>query len=370
MRIIILLVSCLAITACSKAHSKMTDPNATSQTRNLYYALRIISKQGVMLGHQDDTAYGIGWWGEPDRSDVKDVAGDYPAVYGWELGGVEKSDLSNLDSVTFIQMRYLIEQAYQRGGINTISWHTNNISTGGNAWDVSGGNVVQTLLAGGKNHQEFVTRLNRVGEFLRTLTTADGEAIPILFRPFHEHTGNWFWWGRDFCTPEQYKTLWQQTVVYLRDTMGLHNLIYVYSPDRVANVDEYTERYPGNEWVDVLGLDLYHFNGADGTEYYKECTMRSLQVVDSLAQINDKPYAFTETGLEGITIPNWFTEVLYPAIRPYNPAYVLLWRNSINIPGHFYAPFPGHDSCEDFKKFTIQEEVLLNGDLFQVYNVQ
>ena len=79
-----------------------------------------------MFGHQDDPFYGIGWQYEPNRSDVLESCGDYPAIMGFELGGIEMGDAKNLDSVPFDLMRREIIAHHQRGGIVTISWHPRN----------------------------------------------------------------------------------------------------------------------------------------------------------------------------------------------------------------------------------------------------
>ena len=69
--------------------------------------------------------------------------------------------------------------------------------------------------------------------------------------------------------------------------------------------------------------------------------------------------AITETGFEGIKDPVWWTEVLYPVMKDYPVSYVLTWRNAHDQPGHFYAPFPEHDSAADFKAFAALPEIIL-----------
>jgi mannan endo-1,4-beta-mannosidase len=81
------------------------DPKATRQTIALNSNLKKLAAKGFMFGHQDDLAYGVNWRYENGRSDVKEVAGDYPAVYGWELGGLEADEEKNLDGVPFKMMR-------------------------------------------------------------------------------------------------------------------------------------------------------------------------------------------------------------------------------------------------------------------------
>src|SRR3546814_266576 len=96
------------------------------ETAALLNALKSLSGQYVLLGHQDATAYGVDWSAEPDKSDVKSTIGTYPAVYGWDVGHLEIGKPANLDNVSFDLMRARIIEAYHRGGINTISWHATN----------------------------------------------------------------------------------------------------------------------------------------------------------------------------------------------------------------------------------------------------
>jgi len=97
------------------------DKKASKETKALYKNLHTVTKKGIMFGHQDDLAYGVNWKYEPGRSDVKDVVNDYPAVFGWDIGGIEHDKKENLDNVPFDSIRNYIREVYRRGGINTIS---------------------------------------------------------------------------------------------------------------------------------------------------------------------------------------------------------------------------------------------------------
>ncbi len=193
-----------------------SDRSATKETVNLYRNLKKQLSKGIMFGHQDDLAYGVGWKYQEGRSDIKDVTGDYPAVYGWELGDIELDKTVNLDSVPFDKMKQLIRQGYDRGGVITISWHLNNPLTGKTAWDPAEGTVASILPGGGK-HDFFKTWLDKIAVFMNSLKGSRGEFIPVIFRPYHELNGSWFWWGGKNCTPDEYKKLWQFTVNYLRN---------------------------------------------------------------------------------------------------------------------------------------------------------
>lgn len=179
------------------------DKRATTQTIALCNNLKKLASKGYMFGHQDDLAYGVNWRYETGRSDVKEVAGDYPAVYGWELGGLEAAQEKNIDGVPFKKMRQFIKEGYERGGVITISWHARSpYGAEKGAWDTTHGSVA-SILPGGDNHQLYKNWLNELAKFFLSLKGSKGEAIPVLFRPYHELTGNWFWWCRNACSSEQ-----------------------------------------------------------------------------------------------------------------------------------------------------------------------
>lgn len=134
----------------------------------------------------------MGWKYRPGRSDIKDVTGDYPAVYGWELGRLELDHTVNLDSVLFVKMKGLIRAGYERSGVITISWHLNNPLTGATAWDPAKGTMASILPGGGK-HALYKAWLDKVAAFLQDLKGRRGEYIPVVLRLFHEINGDWFW---------------------------------------------------------------------------------------------------------------------------------------------------------------------------------
>lgn len=350
----------IAVTSCSLGKGEklpaLADKNATKETKDLYQLLSQRLKKGIMVGHQDDLIYGVGWYKLPGGSDIKDVTGRYPAVFGWELGDLELNHPFSLDSVYFSDIKVLVNQAYEKGGINTFSWHAGNLVTGGNAWDCKQDSVVRTCLVGGSNHTRFLGWLDILADFFADLKDKDGKPIPVLFRPFHEHTGSWFWWGAKQCTPEEYKQLWRMTFDYLTNTKQIHNLIWTYSPAGVSSEEEYLERYPGNDYVDILGFDSYMGKSAD--DYIKELNT-NLTIVTDLSKKWNKIPTLSETGLEAITVNNFFTGILWPTISKYEISYFLLWRNAYNRPNHFFAPYPGHPSSEDFNKMVTNERIIM-----------
>ena len=132
--IILLLCAGMAVQAVKPIPS---DPKATPETVKLYQKMLQLQTKGMMFGHQDDLAYGTNWYDVEGRSDVKEVCGDFPVVFGWELGHLELGNAYSLDSVKFDNITSWIKKVNKEGGINTISWHFRNPLTGGSTWDLS-----------------------------------------------------------------------------------------------------------------------------------------------------------------------------------------------------------------------------------------
>jgi mannan endo-1,4-beta-mannosidase len=148
----------------------------------------------------------------------------------------------------------------------------------------------------------------------------------------------------------------------------VHNFIYAFSPDIKFNTtEEYLERYPGDEWVDMIGVDNYSEMGRD--KYDIEGAASKLKIVSDYAMKAGKLAAFTETGLESIPNPTWWTETLLETMRKHKMqlCYVLVWRNDASSPTHFYAPFPGQVSVPDFMKFYNDPYTLFEKDLKDIY---
>jgi len=340
----------------------IADKMATKETMALYNNLKKLLNKGFMFGHQDDPAYGVGWKYEAGRSDIKDVTGDYPGVYGWELGDLEIDKAVNLDSVPFKTMQQLIKQGYERGGVITISWHLNNPLTGKTAWNPEAGTVASILPGGGK-HDLYKSWLDKIAAFMNGLTGNRGEFIPVIFRPYHELNGNWFWWGGKHCSPEEFKKLWIFTVSYLRDQKNLHHLLYAYNTDRFSSREEYLEKYPGDEWVDVIGFDIYQRNSSN--EKFMADIDKMLSTLEEIAKEKSKIPALTEFG-GNLSDSTWWTGVLLKGIGNHKISYVLGWRNAgWKAGGEFegYVPYKGHLTNKDFIRFYEMENTLFEKDV-------
>ena len=343
----------------------------TPETEHLLQYLINIPAQGYLYGHHDDPVYGHTWKWEEGRSDVKEVCGDYPALMTFDMGHIELGDSVNLDGVPFDRIRRESVAQYERGGVVSYSWHLDNPLTGKDSWDVSDSTVVASVLEGGENHEKFVGWLDKLSAFLNSVQTADGVKVPIIFRPWHEHTGSWFWWGQKLCTTEQYKALWTLTQDRLAEN-GCNQLLFVYSPGSEANGDQsiYLERYPGDDRIDIVGLDIYTYGDPtpETVANYKQQLQTNLGMVCQIAKEHGKVAVLSETGFEGIPVANWWTEALQAVCDSLPISYCQTWRNAHDKPGHFYAPYPGHDSAPEFVKFYEDPKTLFANDLKNVYH--
>ncbi len=347
---------------------------ATPETKALYRNLLKIRTQGVLFGHQDALAYGLNpdlsrWIGQPVstqmRSDIRTLTGQHPAVVGHDLGHLEIDKSENLDAVSFDHMRESILAVYRYGGVNTISWHPNNpLDLTKTTWDRVD-STIRRITEDRKNLRAYKKILDKLAVFFKSLKGPEGELIPVIFRPYHEHTGSWFWWGAGHCTPSEYKSFWQMTVKHLTRKRKVHNMLMAYSTDNFINEAHYLERYPGDKYVDLLGFDTYHRNAPQSDSAFTANAKRMVATIKKLGGEKNKLFAITETGLEMVRENEWWTRIVYPIIEDTGLSYVLVWRNG--RPDHYYAPFEGQQSAEDFKSFLNQPQTLFEKDLLNLY---
>lgn len=360
------LIMAVMLASCSLRPDNTINPadqSATDETRLLLNRMYELRNNGIMFGHQDDLAYGIGWIAPEGKSDVYQVCGDYPAVFGWDLGHLETGSAYNLDSVPFSSMKAFAVQVNSKGGINTFSWHLNNPMNDSSAWNYTTRGTVRSILPGGEKHEKYTLWLDKVALFFLDLKDEEGKPIPVIFRPFHEQSGDWFWWGAKHCSAGEFTNLWRFTFNYLTKTKQVHNLLFAFSPsDNFRNTSDFLERYPGNEYVDLIGFDIYQMPDQDNSKFAGKLKQK-LVILSDVASLHNKLPALTEIGYEQIPHPTWWTEVLWPSLNDSRISYALFWRNAANRPNHYYAPYPGQQSEKDFIEFYKLPETLFSKDI-------
>jgi mannan endo-1,4-beta-mannosidase len=148
---------------------------------------------------------------------------------------------------------------WNAGGLVLLNIHMPNPTTGGAVWDVSGLDAAGLLVPGTPTNTAFMASLSQVAQGLKALQAA---GVVVIFRPFHENGGSWFWWGSGSrLSPGQVIALWRFTHSYMEGTQGLHNLVWLFESGQPGIST--TANYPGDAYVDIVGQDVYMDRPAD-----------------------------------------------------------------------------------------------------------
>lgn len=364
----------------SSVKSYLVDSLAIDETAILFYNLKNNSKKGIMLGQQTAFTGRYSTDGISYMSDMKLTTGKHPFVIGNDFLFITNKNNTGTSNNWYYQQEVRIindiKYSYRQGLVNTMSWHFmepyNKSSF--KASDINDdilAKAFRSILVGGENHEYYKDRLRKVASVFKSLIDDKGNLIPIIFRPFHEFDGTWFWWSSPaYATPEQFKQNWQFTVHYLRDSLGVHNVLYAFSPDKLfSNESEYLRCYPGDEYVDILGMDNYQ-DYSKGIQTGIESVSSKLKIISDLAIKKKKVAALTEFGYlsTNATIDNLYTKCFLPAFQAQKVeiSYAMFWTNTST---DYYVPIPSITSpAKDFLQFINSGTIYLQGDLPNFYS--
>lgn len=326
----------------------------------------------IMFGQQNCGHIGVSINAtDGTESDCKNLTGSHPAIVGVDTLSFLGYEGKMNDLVT------VVKNMRRQGLIITLSSHMPNFTLGGDEFydyspNYTDGDCGRRIMPGGDLNDKYKRFLDMIAEFASLCIDVEGEKIPMIFRPFHECNGDWFWWGKSFMTDDEFKDLFRYTIDYLMDDKGVDNLAVCYSPNGFINSeDEYLARYPGDEYVDILGLDLYNDKPHKGDGFFHKLSS-SLNYVHDIALEKNKLTALTEIGyrsletengyFEGLapidnTIPDWFTQLLDAVTSTESGkrlAYMATWANFSDT--QFWIPFATedfrHEMCDDFIRFA------------------
>ncbi len=237
-----------------------TAPTAADRKDALYsYICENFGK--TMLSCQQEST----WMGSPDyeMNYIEQTTGKLPAMRGL--------DFMNNDFDGVVQRA---KEWDAKGGIVTICWHT-GVKSSGYQESLDDNPDFSKLLTEGTD--EYNTLMESWDKAAKALQQLRDEGIPVLWRPFHEFDGAWFWWGKGGS--KNFIKLWQLMHDKFTNEYGLDNFIWVlgYSGE-VKN-----GWYPGDEYVDIIGSDTY--DNSTNVKAWKK-----------LEKVADKPMAFHECG--------------------------------------------------------------------------
>jgi hypothetical protein len=230
--IVILLIS--PVIMCAQSQHTLSNPKATKEAIALYTYINDMFGKKTLSGQM------FSGWGFDEYKYIHDVTGKYPAIKGLDFIHAQESD-----SVVNAAIKW-----WKEGGIPTIMWHMGAPGIG-EGYENSKKEIDtdKCFQNGTVEFDSFWTELKTKADLLERLQQSN---VPVLWRPFHELNGNWFWWGKQ--GPEKFKRLWTTMYNYYVHDRKLNNLIWVLcytgKPDR--------NWYPGDEYVDIAGADTYN----------------------------------------------------------------------------------------------------------------
>lgn len=381
--------------------ANMVDQNANTAAKKTYAYLKAIGESdSVLFGHENDTFDKAGSKSLNEYcSDTYDVTNDFAGIFGIDalsLTGSEYSGHGDTPAEQVSAAAAITNQSIQNGAIVTMSAHMPNFSKvearettdtehsyakynfTGYSPDNLTGNVMKKILPDGEYNEVYNAYLDMIADY------ADQVDGAILFRPFHENTGSWFWWGAALCDAQTYKSVYKYTVEYLRDEKNVHNMIYVYGPgSEAANEEEYASRYPGDDYVDMVGFDMYHKSPTAGDTWF-DSLKTEIEVVNAFATHHNKLFAVTETGVSnetqdgdsqtallksGNAQKDWYTSLLN-AVSESDASYFMVWSNFAKNNG-FYTPYVesvndgvphGHEMMDEFVNYYNDDRSIFASD--------
>jgi mannan endo-1,4-beta-mannosidase len=142
------------------------------------------------------------------------------------------------------------------GGLVTVMYSMRNPWTGGTSNDQGGVNLAELLQRGTAANRAWLDQLDEAAEGLLEL---QAKGVVVLWRPFHELNGSWFWWGYNPGSSTTAANLWRYLFTYFTATKGIHNLLWVYAATTWESSKQggVLDCYPGDAYVDIVGLDIY-----------------------------------------------------------------------------------------------------------------
>ncbi len=241
----------------------LVNPNASDNAKRLMTYLCDIYGTDILSGQNcDEGAFGH------ENATIWKATGKYPALLGLDMIEYSPSRVENGSNATATDLAI---EYWDRGGIVTFCWHWNAPSkyiTGKwySAFYKEHTNIDLAAIMNGADQAGYDLLMQDIDAIAVQLQRLEDAGVPILWRPLHEASGGWFWWGAS--GPEAYKKLYILLYDRLVNEYGLDNLIWVWN-------GQDKDWYPGDEYVDIIGEDIY-----PGEKVYTPQTSKYLEVLE------------------------------------------------------------------------------------------
>ena len=282
------LIACLLSAASQGASIAPSNPAASAQARQLLTYLQNLGGQGILSGQLSMLNEATNDTTQRERYQMARDGGRMPAIYASNLGDWP---MGYQDSIV-----HTIEHKWAKSGgqqVVMLCWHAVQPDTpqslGYSAMSRFSATspyprerIDSMLTPGTRLYAEWRHRLDTAAGYLEELRSA---GIPVIWRPFHENNGAFFWWGQQ----PRFKELWRQMYTYYTDSLHLDNLLWAYSMCWFGEGDRWIDSlYPGHSYVDLLGADIYP--GSYGQDY-SPWIYQTL-----LSKAEGRPIGITENG--------------------------------------------------------------------------
>ena len=347
----------LIIFICDSA-SAQVNPNVSVKTRALYNNLKKIqNSNNFLFGQEFFNSYRFNSGsaqGDKTYSDAKAITGAHPAVLGSDFHYYLEKDAAERSYHT-----EAVKYAYQQGCVITMDWHISARGTTSYSFTGSPANLATNIAtdSSSSDGQWYLRELDKVIKIMNEDFIVNGDTIPIVFRPWHEMNGNWFWWGSSAISASNFKLLYALTVSYVKKRTK--HVLFLWTPNSPFDLT----RYPGDDYVDILGLDYYQISASN--------LQAQLGTLVDYVQSHNKVAVLSETGStdnsDNATL--YWKNTLLPAIlndpagKAKKIAWVLTWINaSWSIP---YVPYSGTGASakQSFIDFKNSPNVLFNDEM-------
>lgn len=264
--------------------TKPCDPLATQEVKNVLEYLNSIEGKKMLTGQHTQSIP------MEEAAHIKDLTGKLPAICGFELLGYSpniRRDVSDEACLKEVDDNLgTIEKAFEwaeKGGLVTYTWHWFSPLGGAGKAFYAEHTDFDASKAATEGTEEYIAMMKDLDFMAELLRPFQNKRIPILWRPFHESDGTWFWWGAKGPGPA--KKLWQIMFDYFTKEKGLHNLIWVWNSG-------IKEGYVGDEYCDIISRDLYpeaHSKNAYVTEYENLIKITDAKKGTALAEVGVIP---------------------------------------------------------------------------------
>lgn len=238
-----------------KVSASLSNPNATDYTKRLMKFITDNYGKNMITGQTSNNAMA-----SQEFKKIYNTTGRYPAMCGFDM--MEYSPSRRARGSRSSAIDNAIHWYNEENGIVEFAWHWNApqkylLDTGldyegDQKWWKGFYNEATSInlakIMNGEDPEGYQLLLDDIDAIAKQLKIMQNYGVPVLWRPLHEASGGWFWWGAS--GPEAYIKLWRLMYDRMTNYHGLNNLIWVYNAQHV-------EWYPGDDVVDIVGEDIY-----------------------------------------------------------------------------------------------------------------